>query len=214
MRKNKRRSVVLKPLHVLHIFCEGEKTEPNYFNRYKDLCCPDKTLIRVEKTAKNTPVQLVQEAVDLKKSSPVTAGDEYWVVFDRESPAKYPESLHAKAREIAKVNDIHIAISNVCFEVWLLLHHQTTCAACNTCAELIDRGDFKKAFPDYEKGATCALTEAQIVSARKHAKVMNKSTKAGANKDWNVPSKWNPYTNVYELLDAIDAFEQGSVFKG
>ena len=58
----------LKP--VLHIFCEGEKTEPNYINGYLKKFCPGNRrlkVIKVEKTRKNTPVQLVDEAVTLKK---------------------------------------------------------------------------------------------------------------------------------------------------
>ena len=206
MRKRDKRPVrQLRP--VLHIFCEGSKTEPNYLEHYKDLFCTGKSAsIAVEKTDKTTPVQLVEEAVNLKNSATVGAKDEYWVVYDRESPTKYDEKLHQQARSKASANGVHIALSNVCFEVWLLLHFQPTCAACNTCDELTGRKDFKKYFPSYEKGAECVFSAEQITTARKNAAALNRRTITAANKDWQVPSMWNPYTDLYKLLDAIDVF--------
>ena len=127
-------------------------------------------------------------------------------MYDRESPTKYDEKLHHEARSKASANGIHIALSNVCFEVWLLLHFQATCAACNTCNELTERKDFKKHFPSYEKGAECVFSAEQITTARKNAAALNRRTIAAANKDWQVPSMWNPYTDLHKLLDAIDAF--------
>lgn len=192
---------------VLHIFCEGSKTEPNYIEHYKDLfCCEKKASIEVEKTAKTTPVQLVEEAIRMKASSFVGKDDVFWVVYDRESPAKYDEKLHKEARDKAEANGIHIALSNVCFEVWLLMHFQPTCAACNTCAELIGRKDFRAHFEEYEKGAECTYTPEQIMTARCNAEKLNTRTINAADKSWVVPSMWNPYTDVHKLLEAIDAF--------
>lgn len=207
--RNKRRTRQRRISPVLHVFCEGEKTEPNYISRYKDLFCEKAVAIKIEKTEKNTPVQLVQAAVSCKQSNRDALQDEYWVVYDRESPAKYSEKLHAQARDLACRHGIHIALSNVCFEVWLLLHKQRTCAACNSCAELLGRADFKAAFDGYEKGSPCTLTREQIIQARDRAEKLNANTIAGADKDWKVPSKWNPYTNVHELLVAIDRFQKG-----
>ena len=98
MHNRKKRPVrQLRP--VLHIFCEGRKTEPNYIEHYKDLFCLEKRAsIVVEKTDKTTPVQLVEEAIQKKASPSVGKDDEFWVVYDRESPAKYEgyDSLASK----------------------------------------------------------------------------------------------------------------------
>lgn len=198
---------VRQVLPVLHIFCEGSKTEPNYIEHYKDLFCRNKKAsIVVEKTEKTTPVQLVETAIQLKNSPMVGKNDKFWVVYDRESPVKYSEKFHQEARDKAAANGIHIALSNVCFEVWLLLHFQPTCAACNTCAELTGRKDFKSYFDKYEKGAECTYTPEAIMAARANAAKLNERTIKAADKSWNVPSMWNPYTDVHKLLDAIDAF--------
>jgi hypothetical protein len=59
----------LKPLKTLRIFCEGERTEPNYLNGY--IATLDngtrKSVIAIQKTRKNTAVQLVEEAIIVKK---------------------------------------------------------------------------------------------------------------------------------------------------
>ncbi len=203
-RKIKRQNRLPNP--VLHIFCEGEKTEPHYLQHYKDLFCKGKTSIKIEKTEKTTPVQLVQEAIDMKKSVPRGVKDEFWVVYDRESPAKYSEALHQKARDKANAHGINIAISNVCFEVWLLLHKRPGCPACNSCDELTRRQEFKTFFPGYSKGAACNLTREEIQSARENAVRMNKATIASADNGADAPSKLNPYTAVPHLLYAIDSF--------
>ena len=78
-KKRNRPKRQLKP--VMHIFCEGEKTEPGYLNGYLDRFFPGNRslkVIKVEPTKKNTPKQLVDEAVSMKRSSP--KGDVFWVV--------------------------------------------------------------------------------------------------------------------------------------
>lgn len=108
----------------MKIFCEGEKTEPFYINGYiQTFVNPErKTVVTIEKTRKNTPVQLVEVAIQAKESRVSLPNDEFWVVYDRESIAKYSDTLHAKARQRATSKGIKVALSNVCFEYWLLIH--------------------------------------------------------------------------------------------
>ncbi len=73
-------------------------------------------------SAGGAPITLVRMAVDarrraLRESSEI---DEFWCVFDVEWPTHHP-SLH-DALELAERNDIHVAVSNPCFELWLALH--------------------------------------------------------------------------------------------
>lgn len=206
-KNNRRPSRKLKP--VLHIFCEGEKTEPTYIHGYIDRCCPgNRTLkiVKIEPTNKNTPMQLVDEAVKMKRQEPEF--DEFWVVYDRESTAKYSGSLHAKARAKADANNIQIAISNVCFEVWILLHYENACGPFSCFGDLWNKSRLKAHLGDYKKGDPNLFSRLEncVNSARQRAKRMNEQTQNGANQQDNRPDQWNPYTNVYELLDAIDRF--------
>ncbi|VGO22313.1 RloB family protein [Pontiella sulfatireligans] len=192
-----------------YIFCEGEKTEPNYITGYIEQKFPGTMLSPVRKTPKNTPVQLVEVAIEAKGKNP--SGDKFWVVFDREAKHKYADALHAEARAKAKANDIRIAISNVCFEVWILLHFQPNVAPYTSYSDLRKRSALKTHIKGYDKGEKRLFSEAEISVARKNAKVMNHQTKAGANPAWNQPHQWNPYTNVYELLDALDKFGKKNI---
>ena len=189
---------------MLHIFCEGANTEPWYFRQYINRFSRQPSRIVVEKTAKNTPVALVREAQKMMRGIKKHSGDIFWVVFDRESTVKYPESLHDQARQLAAANGINIAISNVCFEVWMLLHRRDTAPACMNCDELLARKEFRDLFPDYDKSNEIVFTPEEIRHARLCAESMNAQTIAGADKSWTVPSKWNPYTNVHHVLNAID----------
>lgn len=192
---------LLRP--VLHIFCEGSKTEPWYYKQYINRFCRVPSRIQIEPTKENTPVRLVKEALKRKKEHP---NDLFWVVFDRESEAECPESLHQQARQLAEANGISIALSNVCFEVWLLLHRRQTCPMCQSCGDLLSRKEFKESFPDYKKSEEIVFTPQQIGDARKRAVALNRQTMAVADPSWTVPSKWNPYTDAHKVLDAIDAF--------
>lgn len=205
-KKQKRQQRDLKPR--LHIFCEGEKTEPNYLNGYIERCFPGTQLTLVRKTKKNTPVQLVKEAIAEKSCRDTPEEDQFWVVYDRESPNKYSTALHAEAFDKAKANGIKIAFSNVCFEVWLLLHFQAAVPARNSCADLCTRSLLKKYIPDYAKGVKRSYTAAEVSLARKNAIKLNKQTIAGANASSTKPYQWNPYTNVHELLDEMDVHEK------
>ncbi|WP_082881018.1 RloB family protein [Methylomonas sp. DH-1] len=157
-RKN-RQEQKLKP--VLRIYCEGAKTEPNYLQGYIDRFFPTNRLlkvIRIEDTKKNTPKQLVDEAVVAKKVANKSGlNDSFWVVYDRESEIKYSEELHRNAYKKAQRNDVAVVLSNVCFEVWLLLHFQHTAAPYSCYDELRKNSPLRQEFrkrgiSDYDKG--------------------------------------------------------------
>ncbi|GIG67322.1 hypothetical protein Pen01_36170 [Phytomonospora endophytica] len=101
------------------IFCEGEASEPDYINELKRL--PEirrSTSIKIEIAPENgVPLTLVKEAIERKSDKEV---DECWCVFDVEWPDNHPNL--DKAIRLAECNDINLAISNPCFEIWLILH--------------------------------------------------------------------------------------------
>jgi hypothetical protein len=52
--------------------------------------------------------------------------DEFWCVFDVEWPRNHPGLKDTV--EQARANDIKLAVSNPCFELWLILHFQDRAA--------------------------------------------------------------------------------------
>ncbi len=141
----KRRISVRQPRKTIVIFCEGERTEPEYLEALKrqpwvrDTAAVD---LRVERRrGGNDPSTLVRRAVRarLKALEEMDEIDEFWCVFDVE----WPEN-HAGLEEAvvaAKQQGVHLAISNPCFELWLILHFKEhRCWLENDRARRIRRG--------------------------------------------------------------------------
>ncbi len=199
---------------VLHIFCEGEKTEPNYINAYVEKTHPrNQRLVNVKKCSKNTPVQLVEAAVNLKKQRDTPDGDQFWVVYDRESTGKYKDSLHEDAYKHANSEGINLAISNVCFERWLLLHFTDSTAPYEDYTDLMKNSPLKKELKklglnDYRKSDSRLynLISDRVKDARRRAITMNQHTLKSSGESKDKPYHLNPYTLVHELLDGIDKF--------
>lgn len=198
---------------VFRIYCEGAETEPNYINGYLSQHCPSVRLIRVEPTSKNTPVALVDEAVKKKQSKDTPKHDVFWVVYDRESVIKYADSQHQRAYEKARAHGINLAITNVCFEVWFLLHFEDVSAEYASCEDLIKNSPLKKhlatlRMQDYHKADSklYSLISGNIKDARDRAGRMNEQTVSTAPHGVDRPYLLNPYTDMHKLLDAIDEF--------
>lgn len=215
----KKPKAVLQPKKFLRIYCEGEKTEPYYFNAYIAHKFPGdqgRKVVLVEKTNKNTPVQLVNVAVAAKKNAVNLEGDEFWVVYDRESPAKYPDAKHAEARNKADANGVHVALSNVCFELWLLLHCQPCAAPYQSCDDLLSNSPLKMRLKEdgienYAKGEPKIFSKLvkKYAEAKDNAEKMNEVSlkSAASNISVDQPHLLNPYTEIPLLLDAMDAFK-------
>lgn len=204
----------IAPKKMMHILCEGSKTEPYYIKSYIDMYANDKAkIIQIPPTRKNTPVQLVDEAVLLKKSKSTSEDDEFWVVYDRESVAKYSHSLHAKAWDKARANNINIAFSNVCFELWILQHFELDCAPYSSCDDLMSNSRLKEHLlkvhlRDYEKGNRALYSKIHrgIGNARVRAEILNRTSQESAMTEIGKPYLLNSYTDIHKLLDAIDHF--------
>ena len=103
----------IEEIETFLIVCEGAKTEPNYFRRFR---VPTK-VIRVEGLGDNT-ISLVRRTISLRD----LARDDYdqvWVVFDRDS---FPKERFNNAIQLAHQEGVQVAYSNEAFELWYLLH--------------------------------------------------------------------------------------------
>lgn len=124
----KRKVATRKPRKTLVVFCEGERTEPEYLNALKrkqsvrDVAAVD---LRVQTGQGGfVPRTLVAMAIEsLKRATDEDAEiDEFWCVFDVEWPRNHP-GLEEAVKQ-ARANGVKLAVSNPCFEVWLILHFQ------------------------------------------------------------------------------------------
>lgn len=211
-----RKAIVRKVPNKMHIYCEGEKTEPNYINAYINSLENHalRSVIVVEPTKKNTPIQLVDVAVQHKRSRATPAGDVFWVVYDRESTIKYSDLMHDKAYKKAKDNDVNIALSNVCFEQWILMHFLPNAQPYSCFDDLLQKSQLRKKILErtgnnYEKSGKALYSHIakDIATARIIATAINRDTLASAAPGRNKPHHLNPYTDIPKLLDAIDEFK-------
>ena len=211
----KRPSSGERVLKRMHIYCEGKKTEPNYIRSYIEDRFGDRLrdVVIVEDAKTNTPIQLVREAIKSKNSGNHPDGDSYWVVYDRESPAKYKDSLHEDARRLAETNGIEISLTNVCFEYWLILHFEHSNAPYTSYDDLINNSCLKHKVraitnQSYDKGSPSIyrLVSSHISTARVRAKKINAQTLSSAPANVHKAHLLNPYTDMPKLLDAIDNF--------
>lgn len=102
------------------IVCEGQKTEPLYFEGLKQCLAPgilETVDIDIDGTGKNT-VRIIEEAI-ISRNASTRKYDEVWVVFDRDS---FPARNFNNAIHKAAAHRINCAWSNECFEIWYLLH--------------------------------------------------------------------------------------------
>ena len=119
----RRRRPFRNPLPRVLIVCEGTRTEPGYFH---DLRHTERIPIELEISPGGVPKTLVQRAVQLKNAAQKEAKirqdenllyDDIWCVFDIDEHPAVPDG-----KRQARDNEINLAISNPCFELWILLH--------------------------------------------------------------------------------------------
>ena len=199
----------------MFIYSEGEKTEPDYIkgylsDKYKGSALVD--FIEIEDIKQNTPNSLIKRIITEKRTH--QDNDIHWVSYDREHKDKITDTQHSKAMNLAKQNSIKIAFSSVCIEQWILLHFIQSTAPYSCCDDLIDNSPLKQELRNigvvgYNK-ADHLYEELKdyVAGARSRAKKVNKMVFKGAPSGTKVDEiyKLNPYTNFYELLDAIDKF--------
>ena len=96
---------------ALLIVCEGQNTEPSYFNQFR---LTSATIKAVGKGYNTTTV--VKHAIQLASED---VYDQVWVVFDKDQHSAH--NFNSAIKMAAKHN-FGVAYSNQAFEYWLILH--------------------------------------------------------------------------------------------
>ncbi len=107
------------PCRIL-IVCEGQRTEPNYFRKFRvEENSRFVYEVKCEGKGVNT-LSVVDAAIARKKEAGrLTPYDSVWAVFDRDG---FPKERFNAAIEKAKAHGIEVAWSNEAFELWYLYH--------------------------------------------------------------------------------------------
>jgi hypothetical protein len=179
------------------MFVEGERTEDGYFKHWGRRL-RNEVIVNVHEF-NGPPLPLVERAVSEQKAERYDARhgrgqphDEIWCVFDVNSHPKLPEAI-----QLAVQHGIEVAVSNPCFELWLILHYQDQTAH-------IGSGPAQKWAQELLK-CKKVLTEAALkdLEARyEHAVKRARALDAKHEGDGSSPRS-NPSSEVWKLVERI-----------
>jgi len=196
-RRQGRRPPFRAPKKRILIVCEGENTERQYLEGFAKY--HRDTLVDVKVADEHgVPMTVVRDAKRLKKEAANAARregdrnlkfDAVWCVFDRDDHPHVPEALTMAAN-----NNMEVALSNPCFELWLLLHLKDSPEMLHRHAAL---SMLKKLVADYDKSVNYTDYHAGYEQAVKRAKRLDELAKVA-----NEPGM-NPTTGVYRLTIVI-----------
>ena len=135
----------LKPTFVLST--EGAKTEPSYFTKISEMC-GKRIAVRYTRGRGSDPGNVLQSMKRHLDEKPLDSRDQAWLVVDRDEwPPREFNQLAAWASGSPKHG---LAVSNPCFELWLLLHF-TGRPSGQTCKAVT--ANLRKHIPSYDKDA-------------------------------------------------------------
>lgn len=179
-----RRRAYRRPRARVLVLCGGERTEPDYLRELKSRHRNPAVVVKVL-GRKDAPTALVAEAHRRWSSDPESF-DEVWCVIDVD------EFDVESAARLAAEHGVLLAVSNPCFELWLLLHHEDRRAAVADADEAVRR--LRRRVRDYDKAALniadfAAGVEQAVVRARR----LDDGTTVGPN----------PSSGVWRLVEKI-----------
>jgi hypothetical protein len=188
---SQRKVEILEPIQRFLIVCEGQKTEPHYFNGFR--VPKDIVELDIRGTGYNT-IRLVEKAIELKD---VEKYDQVWCVFDRNS---HPAHHFKGALELADKNDISVAYSNQSFELWYLLHFDycDTATHRKDCCRRLNRRLGRR----YEKNGETLYDDLKPLQQD----AIRNATRLLAQYDPRDPERDNPSTTVHLLVIELNKF--------
>ncbi|HHJ19987.1 MAG TPA: RloB domain-containing protein [Gammaproteobacteria bacterium] len=190
------------PYAKVLIVCEGEKTEPHYFNELKDHYGLNSANIEICGDCGSDPLSIIRHAKQRyrEERDAGDAFDKVFCVFDKDTHTHYQQGLNTIRSATPK--NVYVAITSVpCFEYWLLLHFNYTTrpydslpgnSACNQVLT-----ELKGYMAGYTKGSIDIFSAllGQLDFARNNAIHALQAAEANHTD--------NPGTKVHELVDFL-----------
>jgi RloB-like protein len=202
-RRSGRRPAFRNPKPLFLVVCEGAVTERQYLRGYERTRRRSNVQIEVA-DQQGVPKTLVTIAINRKldaerksqqESDDFLQYDEIWCVFDVDD---HPGVNDAK--QLALANGIELAISNPCFELWLLLHFRE-CPGMGHRHSI--RSKLKKHLRKYDKSIDFEQFKPHCEAASRRAASLDQLAES-----INEPGR-NPTTGVYKLVRKIGDETEG-----
>lgn len=185
------------------IVCEGEKTEPNYFESFKQDLPRQVVQLEIFGEGANT-LSLVTKAQARRDSS--ASGDypfdQVWVVFDRDSfdPDNFDNAIHS-----ADSYGMHCAWSNEAFELWYVLHFEFRSTGMSRTEYQGKLGELLG--ETYRKNAPDMYLKLSKIGNQSQAVAWAKSMYDQILASGVPPSRSNPCTTVFLLVEQLNLFK-------
>lgn len=179
-RTSRRSPVHADRLRVL-VVCGGKVTEPQYLKGLRN-SVRSRALDLDFTAVPRSPTDVVAAAI--RRSGPDF--DEVWCVFDVDQFDIREAVRRAREREV------NLAISNPCFELWLLLHFERCNSHLRGYEAVVVK--LKKHVPDYDKSVSFRHFEGRVTTAIANAKQLDAS---------GTDHSKNPSTSVWRLVETI-----------
>lgn len=206
-RGSRRRKV--KPVTL--IVTEGSQTEPRYFDyfRTRQKNIEIQIIGNKQKGSRTDYLSLVKKAMEYKNKNQISTsyGDQIWIVADGDVNYNNPDPIRLKntqlmnARNLAAKNDINIALSNPCFELWYLMHFKYSTSYLkdyNAVASLL-----KNYISDYDKKSDIAEILSPHLTNAIHNAAKLEDYHRGNGKLQPFGIDANPFTDVHKLIKTL-----------
>lgn len=209
-KKKRRQEYLEKKEFRYYIFCEGQATEPKYFQGFKryiedNPIYRDMVLIEIEGCQAET-MRVIGKAEEYVRENKITKG-QIWCVYDKDSfPSSDVNGVVQRAEVLNQKNpDIqyHAAWSNECIEFWFMLHFAYYTANNH-------RSEYKKFLNEkfqelgigkYEKNMDDIFETLMNVGNPKLA--IRYAKRIIKNGEERTPAEIAPGTKVYELVEEL-----------
>lgn len=180
------------------VFSEGLKTESIYLTNWHRLY-RDQVILSLAPHKYTTPLQIAQSARDQRAADMRGAKrgqgkefSQYWCIFDVDEHPKIPEAL-----ELARANNINVALSSPCIELWFVLHFDNQTA-------FLDRKEAQRLSKTL-LGCEKVLTQAALDLLVQNYEIAKMHARGLENKHLGDKSTqpWNPHSDIWKLIDSI-----------
>lgn len=192
----RRKRAVLAPAARVVVVTEGALTEPKYLRSF-NLIHTDNAIRLVIRPGIGDPRAVVERAVREKKAlrgDSLAGQDTVWAVFDRDVHPRFAEAI-----DLARGNDILLAVSNPCFEIWGVFHYRDFDAEVHRheCQR-----ELARLCPSYSSSGSKVFDDSAIIEQGYSSAVARaKNSRRRRQKEGN--SEGNPSTRVYLLTEYI-----------
>jgi hypothetical protein len=201
-----RKEASKEPRKSILIVCEGEKTEPIYFNALKETL--RLIMVDVEIVGEGgAPITVVNRAIArreerkqiAKKSLTKTEYEVIYCVVDVDTHETLDQAI-----DKARGNEICVILSNPCFEYWYILHFRKTSAPFSNSQNV--KSTLRREHSAYSESDTTIFNVVypKTSDAIKHSKeVLNEQ-----HNDAEDLRDCNPSTHVHKIVEYLHTAQQ------